>query len=102
MKYLLMENLEKDEKFHNVSNVSATLINEATGLNLKINPQKERINMCQAIKEMIEDARREDRKIIKAEKEKTKAEKEKTKAALKEIERLKAEVRKLQSQLKTA
>ena len=98
----LMENLEKDEKFHNVSNVSATLINEATGLNLKINPQKERINMCQAIKEMIEDARREDQKIIKAEKEKTKAEKEKTKAALKEIERLKAEVRKLQYQLKTA
>ena len=112
----LMDNLENNKKFHNVSNISATLIKETTGLNLKINKEKERIDMCQAVKDLIKDATKEANKQIKeankqikieqeknkAEKEKTKAEKEKTKAALLRIKELEKIIKNLQTQLKTA
>ena len=49
----MLENIEKHKEFRNVSNLSATLINEATGLNLKINKEQEKIDMCQAMKEII-------------------------------------------------
>ena len=57
----LMQNLERKKKFHKVSIVSATLINETTGLNLKINKEKENIDMCQAVKELIEDGKKEEK-----------------------------------------
>ena len=91
----MLENIEKHKEFRNVSNLSATLINEATGLNLKINKDKERIDMCQAMKEIIEDVRNEERA-------KLKVEKEKTKAALLRIKELEKIVKNLQAQLKTA
>ena len=50
-------------------------------MNLKINKENERIDMCQAWKEIIKDA-------IKEEKEKTKAEKAKNKAAMLKIKEL--------------
>ena len=55
----LLENIEKNKKFHSVSNLSATLINEATRLNLKIDKEKERIDMCQAWKKIMEDCKKE-------------------------------------------
>ena len=95
----LLENIEKSKDFRNVSNISATLMNEVTGMNLKINKEKERIDMCQALKEIIND-------IKKAEKEKNKAaikaEKEKNKAALQRIKELEEMVKNLKAQLKTA
>ena len=91
----LLENIEKSKDFRNVSNLSATLMNEVTGMNLKINKEKERIDMCQALKEIIEDIRTEERVKLKAEKEKTKAEKEKTKA---EKEKTKAEKEKTKAE----
>ena len=95
----LLENIEKSKDFRNVSNISATLMNEVTGMNLKINKEKERIDMCQALKEIIND-------IKKAEKEKNKAaikaEKEKNKAALQRIKELEEIVKNLKAQLKTA
>ena len=101
----LLENIEKNNKFRKVSNISATLINEATGMNLKINKEQEKIDMCQAMKEIIEDAKKEavkaEKEKTKAEKEKTKAEKEKTKAALLRVKELEKMVKSLQAQLKT-
>lgn len=95
----LLENIEKSKDFRNVSNISATLMNEATGMNLKISKEKENIDMCQALKEIIND-------IKKAEKEKNKAaikaEKEKNKAALQRIKELEEMVKNLKAQLKTA
>ena len=91
----MLENIENHKEFRNVSNLSATLINEATGLNLKINKEQEKIDMCQAMKEIIKDA-------IKEEKEKTKAEKAKNKAAMLRIKELEKMVKNLQAQLKTA
>ena len=98
----LLENIEKSKDFRNVSNISATLMNEATGMNLKINKEQEKIDMCQALKEIIEDIRSEERVKLKAEKEKTKAEKEKNKAALQRIKELEEMVKNLKAQLKTA
>ncbi len=102
----LLENIEKNKKFHSVSNLSATLINEATGLNLKINKEQEKIDMCQAMKEIIEDAKKEavkaEKEKTKAEKAKNKAEKAKTKAALLRIKELEKMVKNLQAQLKSA
>ena len=98
----MLENIEKHKEFRNVSNLSATLINEATGLNLKINKEQEKIDMCQAMKEIIEDIRNEERAKLKVEKEKTKAEKAKNKAALLRIKELEKMVKNLQAQLKTA
>lgn len=95
----LLENIEKSKEFRSVSNLSATLMNEATGMNLKISKEKENIDMCQALKEIIND-------IKKAEKEKNKAaikaEKEKNKAALQRIKELEEMVKNLKAQLKTA
>ena len=91
----MLENIENHKEFRNVSNLSATLINEATGLNLKINKEQEKIDMCQAMKEIIKDA-------IKEEKEKTKAEKAKNKAAMLRIKELEEMVKNLKAQLKTA
>ena len=51
----LLENIEKSKDFRNVSNISATLMNEATGMNLKINKEQEKIDMCQALKEIMKD-----------------------------------------------
>ena len=102
----MLENIEKHKEFRNVSNLSATLINEATGLNLKINKEQEKIDMCQAMKEIIEDAKKEavkaEKEKTKAEKAKNKAEKAKTKAALLRIKELEKMVKNLQAQLKTA
>ena len=58
----MKENLENNARFHKVSNISATLIKETTGLNLKFNKEKESIDMCQAVKELIEDGKKEGRK----------------------------------------
>ena len=55
----LKESLENNSKFHNVSNLSATLIKETTGLNLKINKEKESIDMCQAVNDLMEDSKKE-------------------------------------------
>ncbi|MBR4328483.1 MAG: Rpn family recombination-promoting nuclease/putative transposase [Candidatus Riflebacteria bacterium] len=98
----MLENIEKHKEFRNVSNLSATLINEATGLNLKINKEQEKIDMCQAMKEIIEDIRNEERAKLKVEKEKTKAEKAKNKAAMLRIKELEKMLKNLQAQLKTA
>ena len=57
----LLNSLEKNKKYHKVSNISATLIKETTGLNLIINKEKENIDMCKAINEMIEDGKKEEK-----------------------------------------
>ena len=98
----LVEKLENNKKYRKVTNLSATLINEATGLNLKINKEKERIDMCQAVKDLIKDAVKEEKEKTKEANKQIKAEKAKNKAALLRIKELEKIVKNLQAQLKTA
>ena len=63
----LLNSLEKNKKYHKVSNISATLIKETTGLNLKINKEKESIDMCKAVNDLMEDSKKEGEKIGKLE-----------------------------------
>ncbi len=58
----LLNSLEKNKKYHKVSNISATLIKETTGLNLKISKEKENIDMCKAVNDLMEDSRKEGEK----------------------------------------
>ena len=55
----LMNSLEKNKKYHKVSNISATLIKETTGLKLKISKEKENIDMCKAVNDLMEDSKKE-------------------------------------------
>ena len=55
----LLESLEKNKRLHKVSIISATLIKETTGLNLKINKEKESIDMNKGVKELLEDSKKE-------------------------------------------
>ena len=55
----LKESLENNTKYHKVSNISATLIKETTGLNFKISKEKENIDMCKAVNDLMEDSRKE-------------------------------------------
>ncbi len=58
----LLESLGKDKRLHKVSIISATLIKETTGLNLKINKEKENIDMNKGVKELLEDSKKEGEK----------------------------------------
>jgi hypothetical protein len=53
----LKEIVDEDEVYSNISRRTANMINVVTGSDFKIDNGKEKINMCEAIKGMREDAR---------------------------------------------
>jgi hypothetical protein len=55
----LLKSLEKNKRLQKVSNISATLIKETTGLNLKISKEKEFIDMNKGVKELLDDTKKE-------------------------------------------
>jgi hypothetical protein len=57
----LKEIVDEDEVYSNISRRTANMINIVTGSDFKIDNGKEKINMCEAIKGMREDARMEGR-----------------------------------------
>jgi hypothetical protein len=52
----MQELVEKDEAFHYMDRDAVEVINVCTGANLPVKEEEETIDMCQAIKELIEDA----------------------------------------------
>ena len=58
----LLKSLEKNKRLQKVSNISATLIKETTGLNLKISKEKEFIDMNKGVKELLDDTKKEGKK----------------------------------------
>ena len=55
----LNELLDKDERFRNVERKAARVIEAATGAKFKMQENKEDVDMCQALREMVEDANKE-------------------------------------------
>jgi hypothetical protein len=76
----VLELVEKEENFHYINRDAVEVINAITGANLPIMENEEGMDMCQAIKELMEDAAAEARAEVKAEAIKAKAEAIKAKA----------------------
>jgi regulator of protease activity HflC (stomatin/prohibitin superfamily) len=57
----LQELVENDEVFRHMSRAEYEVINTCTNSNLKADEAKEDVDMCQAIREMMEDAKAEGR-----------------------------------------
>lgn len=55
----LQEILQTDERFRNVEKKAATVISTVTGIEFEIEEEEEEVDMCQALKEIIEDANKE-------------------------------------------
>ncbi len=58
----LLESLGKNKRLQKVSIISATLIKETTGLNLKISQEKESIDMNKGVKDLLDDSKKEGEK----------------------------------------
>lgn len=70
--------LTNDERCRNMDTLAAMLVKVMTNMNLKFDKAKEKTDMCQALRDIIEENRLEDQKIIeKANKTIIKLEKEK-------------------------
>ena len=61
---MLNEMLEKDVRFRNVERKAARVIEAATGAKFDMKEEEETVDMCQALKEIVEDATRERMQII--------------------------------------
>ena len=55
----LQEMVQKDERFKNMDRKAATVISTVTGIEFEQEMEEEKIDMCQALKEMMEDAAKE-------------------------------------------
>ena len=55
----LNEMVEKDDRFKNVDRKAATVISTVTGVEIEMNEEEEKVDMCQALREMMEDATNE-------------------------------------------
>jgi hypothetical protein len=71
----VLELVEKEESFRYVNRDTVEVINAITGANLPIMENEEGMDMCQAIKELMEDAAAEARAEVRAEAIKEKEEK---------------------------
>jgi len=52
----LKEMVQKDDRFRNMDRKAATVISTFTGVEFEQNLEEEKVDMCQALKEMMEDA----------------------------------------------
>ena len=55
----LNEMVQKDERFRNMDRKAATVISTVTGVEIEENYGEDKVDMCQALKEMMEDATNE-------------------------------------------
>lgn len=55
----LDEMVQKDERFRNMDRKAATVISTVTGVEIEENYEEDKVDMCQALKEMMEDATKE-------------------------------------------
>ena len=55
----LNEMVEKDDRFKNMDRKSATVISTVTGIEIENEIKEDKVNMCQALREMMEDANKE-------------------------------------------
>lgn len=55
----LNEMVQKDERFRNMDRKAATVISTVTGVEIEKNYGEDKVDMCQALKEMMEDATNE-------------------------------------------
>ena len=55
----LNEMVEKDDRFKNMDRKAATVISTVTGIEIKNEIKEDKVNMCQALREMMEDANKE-------------------------------------------
>ena len=97
----LLDKLEGNKKFQKLSPMSAMVISEITGIKMNINHKKEKIDMCKAINDLIEDAKKEAEKETKKAKEKLEIANEKVKSAYEKVKSannvIKAEKEKVKS-----
>jgi len=57
----LNEMVQKDDRFRNVDRKAATVISTVTGIEFEQEIEEEKVDMCQALKEMIEDGVQDER-----------------------------------------
>ena len=55
----LNEMVQKDERFRSMDRKAATVISTVTGVEIEENYGEDKVDMCQALKEMMEDATKE-------------------------------------------
>ena len=55
----LNEMVEKDDRFKNMDRKAASVISTVTGVEIEMNEEEEKVDMCQALREMMEDATNE-------------------------------------------
>ena len=55
----LNEMVEKDDRFKNMDRKAATVISTVTGIEIENEIKEDKVNMCQALREMMEDANKE-------------------------------------------
>ena len=55
----LNEMVEKDDRFKNIDRKAATVISTVTGIEIENEIKEDKVNMCQALREMMEDANKE-------------------------------------------
>lgn len=55
----LQEILQTDERFRNVEKKAATVISTVTGMEFEMQDEEENVDMCRALKELMEDANKE-------------------------------------------
>ncbi len=60
-KVKLHEMVQKDDRFKNMDRKAATVISTVTGVEIEEDFEEEKVDMCQALKEMLEDSVQEER-----------------------------------------
>ena len=55
----LNEMVEKDDRFKNMDRKAATVISTVTGIEIENEIKEDKVNMCRALREMMEDANKE-------------------------------------------
>lgn len=51
--------VEKDDRFKNIDRKAATVISTVTSIEIENEIKEDKVNMCQALREMMEDANKE-------------------------------------------
>ena len=57
----LNEMVEKDDRFKNMDRKAASVISTVTGVEIEMNEEEDKVDMCQALREMMEESAQEER-----------------------------------------
>ena len=57
----LHEMVQKDDRFKNMDRKAASVISTVTGVEIEMNEEEEKVDMCQALREMMEESAQEER-----------------------------------------